>query len=127
VITRNGAFRSMMWVFIFASLVCIPLGVVSLSAIDVANVDAGIWLLVLYISVGGTAAPYLLNAFALARVSPSTVAVFVYLQPLIGFALAVIFLGENLDFRFIIAALLVFTGVFLTTRRVTASDVHVTG
>ena len=126
VITRNGAFRSMMWVFIFASLICVPLGVFSLSTVELSQVDASIWMLVLYISVGATAAPYLLNAWALARVSPATVAVFIYLQPLIGFALAVIFLGEALDFRFIIAALLVFAGVFLTTRKARSTNLHVT-
>ena len=126
VITRNGAFRSMMWVFIFASVICVPLGLTSLSTVDVPEIGFSIWLLVVYIAVGATAAPYLLNAWALARVSPSTVAVFIYLQPLIGFVLAVIFLNEKIDFGFIIAALLVFVGVFLTTRRATG-DVHVTG
>jgi len=127
VITRNGAFRSMMWVFIFASIICVPLGLVSLSSTDMRSIDSSIWLLVIYIAVGATAAPYLLNAWALARVNPSTVAVFVYLQPLIGFVLAVIFLGENIDFRFIIAALLVFGGVFLTTRKAaTVEGVSVT-
>ncbi len=117
VITRNGAFRSMMWVFVFASVICVPLGLVSLTAIDVTSISLEIWLLVLYIAVVATASPYLLNAWALARVAPSTVAVFIYLQPLIGFALAVIFLAEIIDFRFILAALLVFAGVFLTTRK----------
>ncbi|HEX6126983.1 MAG TPA: DMT family transporter [Pyrinomonadaceae bacterium] len=127
VITRNGAFRSMMWVFLFASVICVPLGAFSLSTVEnLRRVDTSIWALVLYISVGATAAPYLLNAWALARVSPATVAVFIYLQPLIGFALAVIFLGEALDFRFIIAALLVFAGVFLTTRKARSSEIHVT-
>ena len=125
-ITRNGAFRSMMWVFIFASVICVPIGLTSLSSIDVSAVPTNVWLLVLYIAVFATAAPYLLNAWALARVSPATVAVFVYLQPLIGFILAVIFLGEKLDFRFIIAALLVFAGVFMTTRNRNATDVQVT-
>lgn len=117
VITRNGAFRSVMWVFIFASIVCVPLGLFSLRTVDVAAIGSDIWLLCVYIAIGATATPYFLNAWALARVNPSTVAVFVYLQPLIGFVLAVIFLGETIDFRFIIAALLVFAGVFLTTRR----------
>lgn len=126
VITRNGAFRSMMWVFIFASMICVPVGLVSLSSIDVSSISTSVWLLVLYIAVFATAAPYLLNAWALARVSPATVAVFVYLQPLIGFILAVIFLGEKIDFRFIIAALLVFAGVFMTTRNRNAADVQVT-
>ena len=127
VITRNGAFRSMMWVFVFASIICVPLGLISLASVDTANIAGSIWLLVIYIAVGATAAPYLLNAWALARVSPSTVAVFVYLQPLIGFVLAVIFLNEIIDFRFIIAALLVFAGVFLTMRRTRTAIVHVTG
>jgi drug/metabolite transporter (DMT)-like permease len=125
VITRNGAFRSMMWVFVFASVVCVPAGLVSLS-VSVTQVDLDVWLLVVYIAVGATALPYFLNAWALARVSPSTVAVFVYLQPLIGFVLAVIFLGEAIDFRFIIAAVLVFAGVFLTTRKVKSTELHVT-
>jgi drug/metabolite transporter (DMT)-like permease len=127
VITRNGAFRSMMWVFIFASMICVPLGLISLSTINATEVNLEIWLLVLYIAVFATATPYLLNAWALARVNPSTVAVFIYLQPLIGFILAVIFLGEIIDFRFIIAALLVFAGVFLTTRKARSVEVHITG
>ncbi len=125
VITRNGAFRSMMWVFIFASVVCVPVGLASLSSTDVSSISTNVWLLVVYIAVFATAAPYLLNAWALARVSPATVAVFVYLQPLIGFILAVIFLGEKIDFRFIIAALLVFAGVFMTTRKRASTDIQV--
>jgi len=117
IVTRNGAFRSMMWVFIFASIICVPLGAYSLSTIDISVVDVGIWPLIIYIAVIATAVPYLLNAWALARVSPSTLAVFIYLQPLIGFILAAVFLGEVIDLKFLIAAVRVFAGVFLATRK----------
>ncbi|MBV9242310.1 MAG: DMT family transporter [Acidobacteria bacterium] len=117
VITRNGTFRSMMWVFIFGSLVCVPLGAVSMSHVDIAAVPAYIWWVAIYIAIGATAAPYLLNAWALQKVDPSTVAVYVYLQPLIGFSLAVIFLGESLSLAFGIAAAIIFIGVFMVTRR----------
>lgn len=117
VISRNGAFRSMMWVFIFAAVVCVPTGINSMRSVELNDVTPGIWALIVYIAIGATASPYLLNAWALARVNPSTVAVYVYLQPLIGFLLAVIFLGENIDLKFIVAASLVFTGVFLATWR----------
>jgi drug/metabolite transporter (DMT)-like permease len=122
VITRNGAFRSITWVFIFAAIICVPLGAFSLRSVDLASVSSVIGLLVLYIGLGATASPYLLNAWALARVSPSTVAIFVYLQPLIGFLLAVAFLGEIIDIKFAVAASLVFVGVFLTSRRYTDSE-----
>ncbi|MDM7923165.1 MAG: DMT family transporter [Pyrinomonadaceae bacterium] len=117
VITRNGAFRSMMWVFIFASVICVPLGGYSLSGIDVAAVEPMIWFLVLYIAVIATAGPYLLNAYALSKVDPSIVAVYIYLQPMIGFVLAVIFLDEKLGVSFVAAAACVFVGVYLTTKR----------
>ena len=123
VITRNGTFRSMMWVFIFASIVCVPLGAFSLSRIDVAAVGTQIWLIVIYIGIFATAAPYLLNAWALSKVNPSTVAVFVYLQPLIGFILAVIFLGEHIDLTFIVAACLIFIGVYLATKKFIPSEI----
>jgi drug/metabolite transporter (DMT)-like permease len=116
-IMRNGIFRSMMWVFIFASMVCIPLGAYSLSTIDLAAVPTNIWLISIYIAIGATAAPYLLNAWALSKVNPSTVAVFVYLQPLIGFTLAVLFLSESVTSIFIVAATLIFAGVFLVTKK----------
>ena len=116
-ITRNGTFRSMMWVFIFASLICIPLGAYSLSTIDIGSVETEIWLITIYIGIGATAAPYLLNAWALSKVNPSTVAVFVYLQPLIGFTLALLFLGESISSIFLISSALIFAGVFLVTRK----------
>jgi drug/metabolite transporter (DMT)-like permease len=122
IITRNGAFRSMMWVFVFAGIVCVPLGLFSMSSVDVATVAPMIWWLVLYIAVFATAVPYLLNAYAIAKVSASTVAVFIYLQPLIGFILAAIFLGESIDLKFAVSAVLVFAGVFLTTRKLATDN-----
>jgi drug/metabolite transporter (DMT)-like permease len=123
VVTRNGAFRSMMWVFIFASLICVPLGLWSYSTINATSIEPNFWWLVLYISILATAAPYLLNAFAISRVDPSVVTVFIYLQPLIGFLLAVVFLNEVIDLRFVGAAAFIFTGVFLTTRRTSTKPI----
>ena len=117
VITRNGAFRSMMWVFIFAAVICVPIGGFAMRDVELQTISSNIWFLMLYIGIGATAAPYLLNAWALARVDPSTVAIFVYLQPLIGFLLAVVFLGEAIDTKFALAAILIFIGVFLTSRQ----------
>jgi drug/metabolite transporter (DMT)-like permease len=117
IVTRNGAIKSIAWVFIFSSVVCVPLGAYSLSGVEIAVVDPVIWLLVLYVAIISTLTPYLLNAWALARVNPSTVAVYIYLQPLIGFFAAIVFLDEKLDFKVLIAAALIFAGVFLVTKR----------
>lgn len=121
VITRNGAFRSMMWVFIFSAVVCVPLGLWSFAGSG-ATVAPATWWLVFYIAVGATAATYLLNAFALSRLSASIVAVYIYLQPVIGFVLAAAVLREGITASFVLAALLVFAGVYLTTRRQTPPE-----
>ena len=117
VITRNGAFRSMMWVFIFAAAICVTLGAWSITSVNIADIQPMIWWLLVYIAVVATAGPYLLNAFAISKVDPSVVAVYIYLQPLIGFLLAVLFLSEVIDLKFAAAAALVFAGVYFATRR----------
>jgi drug/metabolite transporter (DMT)-like permease len=117
VFTRNGAFRSMMWVFVFAAIFCVPLGGISYVSAADSPVTAATWAAIIHVAIAGTALPYLLNAWALARVDPSTVAIFIYLQPLIGFVLAAVFLGEALTAAFFLAAIFIFTGLFLATKR----------
>lgn len=117
VVTRNGAMRSITWIFLFSALICVPMGAYSLSTIDIGAVEPVTWLLVVHIAIAATAMPYFLNAWALAKVDPSTVAVFVYLQPVIGFLTAVALLGERIGINFIIAAVFIFAGVFLVTRK----------
>jgi drug/metabolite transporter (DMT)-like permease len=117
VVTRNGAFRSMMWVFVFSSIICIPVAIYSFSAVDAYTISGRTWLVVAYLSVLATAAPYLLNAFAISKVSPTAVAVFIYLQPPIGFILAAIFLNEQIGLRFAVAAAAIFCGVYLVSKR----------
>jgi RarD protein len=122
-IARNGALKSITWVFIFASIICVPIGLFSLSAVDIISIDPKIWLMVLHIAIVSTALPYLLNAWALARVNPSTVAVYVYLQPVFGFIMAVVFLQEAIDLKVLISAALIFAGVYLVTKRRSQSAV----
>jgi drug/metabolite transporter (DMT)-like permease len=129
VITRNGALKSIAWVFIFASLICVPVGLYSLSAVEISTVSPTVWFLLLYIALAATLLPYLLNAWALARVNPSMVAVYIYLQPLIGFFTAVVFLDERVTWWTLFAATLIFCGVFLVTRgrRLEITESHLSG
>ncbi len=117
VFIRNGAVKSTAWIFSFASLICIPLGLFSLSNVNINEVSWLTWAMTLHIAVVCTTMPYLLIAWSLARVNPSTVAVYVYLQPLIGSTMAVIFLDEHFTSWTILAATLIFIGVYLATKK----------
>lgn len=114
---RYSALTVITWIFIVGAVVAIPPAVVSLRPIPLNSISLKVWVELIYIIVMGTAAAYFLNAWALARVPPSTVAVYIYLQPLLVLALATFFLGESLGARAIISTLLIFAGVFLVTRR----------
>ena len=108
---RYGALTVITWIFIFGSIATIPIGSYALSATPLGEIGVGIWLVVLYIILVPTVGAYYLNAWALARVEPSTVAVYIYLQPLIAFALAPLILGEKWNSRTWLASALIFSGV----------------
>ena len=105
------------WIFVVGCVVTVPTGAVSLAHVPLGNISWRVWLAILYIIVLPTAGAYYLNGWALARVPPSTVAVYIYLQPLIAFVVAPIILGESLSVHTIIASLLIFAGVLVVTRR----------
>jgi drug/metabolite transporter (DMT)-like permease len=114
---RYSALTVITWIFVIGCVITVPLGAISLSHVSLGTISAGVWLAILYIIVLPTAGAYYLNAWALARVPPSTVAVYVYLQPIIAFVVAPIILGESLSFHAVIASLLIFAGVLVVTRR----------
>jgi drug/metabolite transporter (DMT)-like permease len=66
-----------------------------------------------YTLVFATFVAYLLNAYALARVPASTVAVFIFLQPLVAGAAGVLVLGERITLSVAVAALALLAGIAL--------------
>jgi len=115
--TRYSALTVITWIFVVGSVATIPAGAVSVSHVPLGEVSAVVWLAIVYIILVPTVGAYYLNAWALGRVSPSTVAVYIYLQPLIAFSVAPLLLGERLSWRTIVAAVLIFAGVLVVTRR----------
>lgn len=119
VFRRYGALTAMTWVFVLGSLVAVPFGSIQLANVPLGDLSLTIWLAVLYIILIPTVGAYYLNAWALERVPPSVVAVYIYLQPLVAFAVAPLVLGaeERANSRTLIAALLIFIGVAVVTWR----------
>jgi drug/metabolite transporter (DMT)-like permease len=115
-IDRYGALNVVTWIFLVGSLITIPVGIYSLQQENLAAISATTWLAVAFIIIFPTVAAYYLNAWALTRVPPSLVAIYIYLQPLIAFGLAPVFLGESWSWRTVVAAVMIFGGVALVTR-----------
>lgn len=82
-----------------------------------ANVSPSAWWSLGAVIVFCTVIPYLLNSWALARTRATHVASYVFLQPVIASALAMVILGERATFRTAVAAALIFSGLAVTLRR----------
>jgi drug/metabolite transporter (DMT)-like permease len=116
-ISKYGALKSIAWLFLFGSLINVPVGLFSLRTVELAAVPVAAWLALAAVVLIPTILAYYWNTWALARVEPSVVAVYVYLQPLIGTFLAITILGEPWNPRIFAAMALIFAGVYLVTRR----------
>jgi drug/metabolite transporter (DMT)-like permease len=114
---RYGALNVITWMFAIGCLVSAPIGGYALSKDPLSTASIWIWIAVIYIILIPTVAAYYLNAWALVRVAPTTVATYIYLQPLIAFGLAPLLLGEKLSPRTLIACILIFAGVGVVVRR----------
>jgi drug/metabolite transporter (DMT)-like permease len=112
-----GALPTVTWIFIVGTLPTALAGALTLRHSSLAAIDTRGWEAIIYIVLIPTILAYYLLTAALKEVPPSTVAVYIYLQPLIAFVIAPAVLGEAFTLRTVIAAVLIFLGVAITTRR----------
>jgi drug/metabolite transporter (DMT)-like permease len=114
---RYGALNVITWIFLVGAIVTIPFAACSTTHSPVHTLPATVWFLIAFIILFPTVGAYYLNAWALTKVTPSTVAVYIYLQPLFAFGVAPLLLGEKWNSRSVVAAVLIFSGVGVVTRR----------
>ena len=74
-----------------------------------------IYLKVLFVIIFTTFIAYLFNGFALKSLTPSTVSVYIYLQPLLASLIALSLNVDTLDIQKIISTCFIFTAVFLVS------------
>jgi len=113
--TRYGPLVLIAWVFVLA-LPWAPLLALDHELLPAA-VSARAWTGFAYTLVFPTVLAYLLNAYALARVSASTTAAFIYLQPLVAGAGGMLVLHERLAPGALVGALLLLFGLGLVLWR----------
>lgn len=81
------------------------------------GVQGAAWASLGYVLVFPTVLSYLLNTYALSKVSASTTAVFIFLQPIIAATGGVLILGERLLPITLVSAATILAGVWLVARR----------
>jgi drug/metabolite transporter (DMT)-like permease len=115
---KYHTFTLMKWLFVIAVIINFPITIEEFSEVRWSTLpfDA-IWKMT-FVVICTTFLTYLLNLFALKELSASTIGAFIYLQPLLTIVFAAILRADSLNQVKIIAAGLVFAGVYMVTKRV---------
>lgn len=113
---KYNPFTFVKWIYTIGFFMVLPFGFKEFNAIDWQNMPNIICFDVFFIVVFSTFLTYLLNLISMKRLTPTAVAVFIYLQPLFATIFAISLGKDQLNLVKIISAVLIFVGVFLVVR-----------
>jgi drug/metabolite transporter (DMT)-like permease len=113
---RLSARRVIARMFALAALMMLPVAAWPLTRQNWRAIPPGAWIGLAIVVIGPTVGAYLLNAWALRHAESSLVAGYSYLQPVITAVLAAVFLGEVMRPVVIVAAVMIFAGVYLASQ-----------
>lgn len=105
------------WVFTFGFIYVVPFGLTQLLAVDFNAIPAFIYGEITFVVIATTFFAYLFNIYGLKKLSPSVVSIYIYLQPFFATIIALMWGKDDLSFIKIISAGLIFTGVYLVSKR----------
>jgi drug/metabolite transporter (DMT)-like permease len=111
-VLKYGPVTVSAYVMMFSALGTLPLGLAGLATVDLSAIRPITWMWVAYVVVFPTIVAYFLNIWALKKVSPNLVAVYIYLQPLFTAAVApAVLAGERVTARAAFAGAAIFLGL----------------
>ncbi len=112
-----NAVHVMRWVFTLGAFVVLPFGWQELSAVNWSSFSYTEYGSLVMVVVLGTFFAYLFNVYGIKVLGASVAGNYIYTQPFLAAAIAMIFLKEPLDLYKVFAAILIFTGVYLAGKK----------
>ncbi len=114
---KYNAFTFVKWIYTFGFIMVLPFGWNEFHAIEWPTIPKDIFWKIGFVVVFSTFLTYLLNLVSMRELKPTTVAVFIYLQPLFATIFAVGLGKDELSLVKLLSAVLIFTGVYLVTQK----------
>jgi drug/metabolite transporter (DMT)-like permease len=114
---KYNAFNFAKWIYLIGFIMVLPFGWSEFQAIDWALMPMDIYLKIGFVVVFSTFLTYLLNLLTMRELKPTTISVFVYLQPLFATIFAISLGKDELTLVKIVSAILIFIGVYLVTQK----------
>jgi drug/metabolite transporter (DMT)-like permease len=114
---KYNAFTFVKWIYFFGFLMVLPFGWSQVAVVGWSAIPFDIGWKIGFVVVISTFLTYLLNLLTMKELKPTTVAVFIYLQPFFATVFAISLGKDDLTFTKIVSAALIFSGVYLVTQK----------
>ena len=105
------------WIFTFGCVLVFPFGYDQALAVDWSSFTPEIWRGFAFVIIFVSVLVYFFNVYAMKSVSPSVVSAYIYLQPVLAGGLSLALGMEELHWLKVVAALMIFGGVYLVAIR----------
>lgn len=105
------------WMFLMGSFMVLPFGFSEITDVQWNSIPANGWLCICFVVIGVTFVAYLLNAIALRNLSPAVVSSYIYVQPAFATLFSILLGQGNPNWLHLLCAVLIFTGVYLVTKK----------
>lgn len=115
---KYNAFTFVKWIYTLGLLMVLPFGWSELTEAKWGEMSNYILGSIVFVVVFSTFLTYLLNLVSMRELKPTTVAVFIYLQPLFASVFAISLGKDQLSLVTVLSALAIFSGVYLTQKKV---------
>ena len=106
------------WIFTFGFLLVLPFGWNEFTRIQWSHFNTIDYSCMALVVITGTFLAYLFNVYGIKILGASIAGFYIYTQPVFAALIAMVFLKEHLSLYKIVAALLIFAGVYLTNKPV---------
>lgn len=110
------------WLFLMGAIIILPIGVPPLLHADYSHWSWVQWNALLFIGIGATFLAYLLNLYGINRIGAAATGSYIYTQPVFAALIASLFYAEKLSLVQIMAAILIFSGVYLANYKKSVRD-----
>jgi drug/metabolite transporter (DMT)-like permease len=114
---KYNAFTFVKWIYLFGFFMVLPFGWSQFTSVEWCFTPTIIYWKIGFVVVISTFLTYLLNLLSMKELKPTTVAVFIYLQPLFATIFAVSLGKDELNLIKAVSAILIFAGVYLVTQK----------
>ena len=105
------------WIYLFGFIMVIPFGWQEFQQIEWHSMPLSVYWKIGFVIVVSTFLTYLLNLLSMKELKPTTVAVFIYLQPFFASIFAISLGKDELSWVKTGSSLLIFLGVYLVTQK----------